>query len=261
MFHDILRHERFGSFDLGSLARVGYAGMTMSPALVENCLDALAPELFVNYYGSSEIYTFTFSDRLDRKPGSAGRPGLNQSIRVVAADSGGRANHDEVLPAGRPGEIIASMASPEAFKGYWRLPEADARAIRGGWYYTGDLGQWDEDGELHIMGRVDDMIISGAENIYPEEVEEVAIRSGLVADAAVVGMADERLGQRVVAFVEPAAPGLREEALEAAYLASPLARFKRPRQYVFVKRMPRSASGKLLRRLLREGAWEALSDD
>jgi 2-furoate---CoA ligase len=235
--------------------------MTMTPALIEHCLEALRPELFVNYYGSSEIYTFTFSDRQNRKPGSAGRPGLNQSIRVVPADSEGRAVHDEVLAAGQPGEIIASMASPEAFKGYWRLPEADAKAIRDGWYYTGDLGQWDKDGELTIMGRVDDMIISGAENIYPEEVEDVAVRSGLAADVAVIGMADARLGQRVVAFVEPAMVGLDAQALDQAYLASPLPRFKRPREYVFVKRMPRSASGKLLRRLLREGEYEALSDD
>jgi 2-furoate---CoA ligase len=261
MFHDMLRHERFGRHDLGSLSRVGYAGMTMTPALIEHCLEALRPELFVNYYGSSEIYTFTFSDRQNRKPGSAGRPGLNQSIRVVPADSEGRAVHDEVLAAGQPGEIIASMASPEAFKGYWRLPEADAKAIRDGWYYTGDLGQWDKDGELTIMGRVDDMIISGAENIYPEEVEDVAVRSGLAADVAVIGMADARLGQRVVAFVEPAMVGLDAQALDQAYLASPLPRFKRPREYVFVKRMPRSASGKLLRRLLREGEYEALSDD
>ena len=235
--------------------------MVMAPALVENCLEVLAPDIFVNYYGSSEIYTFTFSDRLDRKPSSAGRPGLNQSIRVVAANSDGGPDRGEALPAGQPGEIVASMASPEAFKGYWRLPEADAKAIRGGWYHTGDLGLLDEDGELHIMGRVDDMIISGAENIYPEEVEEVALRSGLVADVAVVGLADERLGQRVVAFVVPSSPGLGAEALEQAYLASPLARFKRPREYVFVARMPRSASGKLLRRMLRDGDYEALASE
>ena len=150
----------------------------------------------------------------------------------------------------------------KALRESWRQrAEADAKAIRGGWYHTGDLGLLDEDGELHIMGRVDDMIISGAENISPEEVEEVALRSGLVADVAVVGLADERLGQRVVAFVVPSSPGLGAEALEQAYLASPLARFKRPREYVFVARMPRSASGKLLRRMLRDGDYEALASE
>ncbi len=77
MFHDMLRHPKFDSYDLRSLSRVGFAGMTMTPALIERCLDQLEPDLFVNYYGSSEIYTFSYCDHLDRKPGCAGRAGMN----------------------------------------------------------------------------------------------------------------------------------------------------------------------------------------
>jgi 2-furoate---CoA ligase len=255
MFHDVLRHSRFDCHDLGTLSRVGYAGMNMTPALVGRCLDQLKPDLFVNYYGSSEIYTFSYCDHLERKPGCAGRAGMNQIIRVVspARDA---IEHD--LPPGVSGEIIASMRSPEAFSGYWKRPDADAKSIQGAWYRTGDLGRLDEDGELYVVGRVDDMIISGGENIFPEEVEDALARSRLIAGCAVVGMPDERLGAKVVAFIEPAVAELRAEQLDEVCLGSGLSRFKRPREYVFVKAIPRSASGKLLRRKLRAGEYETL---
>jgi 2-furoate---CoA ligase len=256
MFHDILREPKFESADLRSLSRVSYAGMTMAPALVEKCLALLGPEIFINHYGSSEIYTFTICDNLRAKPGCAGRAGLNQVIRVVSPDPSADIETD--LPPGETGEIVASMASPEAFAGYWKRPDADAKAIRGRWYRTGDLGQFDQDGELYVVGRVDDMIISAGENIFPEEIEDALVRCSLVAGVAVVGMPDERLGARVVAFVVPAQPDVSPQQLDEACLRGGLARFKRPREYVFVKSIPRSASGKLLRRKLRIGEYERL---
>jgi 2-furoate---CoA ligase len=256
MYHDVLREPDLGRFDLGSLSRIGYAGMGMAPALIERCQAVLRPHLFVNYYGSSEIYSFTYCDHLDRKPASAGRAGLNQIVRVVPAAPGPVPEDGDLAP-GEPGEIVASMTSPEAFAGYWKRPDADAKAIHGAWYRTGDLGHKDADGELYVIGRVDDMIISGGENIYPEEVEDALLRSGLCNGVAVVGQPDERLGSRVVAFIEPAAAA-DPAALDQACLQGGLARFKRPREYVFVRTIPRSASGKLLRRLLRDGEYERL---
>src|SRR5580704_11868491 len=223
MFHDVLRETRFASYDLRSLSRVGYAGMTMTAALIEKCLAQLTPRLFVNYYGSSEIYTFTYCDHLDTKPGCAGRAGLNQVIRVVSADPTRRNDIEVNLPPGVQGEIVASMQSPEAFAGYWKRPDADAKSIQGTWYRTGDLGQFDGDGELYVVGRVDDMIISGGENIYPEEVEYALARCPGVASAAVVGMPDERLGSRVVAFVEPVSPDVTCDAIDMACLETGLA--------------------------------------
>jgi 2-furoate---CoA ligase len=258
MFHDVLRDARFESFDLRSLSRVGYAGMTMTAALIEKCLAQLTPQLFVNYYGSSEIYTFTYCDHLDTKPGSAGRAGLNQVIRVVSADAARRNDIEIDLPPGAQGEIVASMQSPEAFAGYWKQPDADAKSIQGSWYRTGDLGQFDSDGELYVVGRVDDMIISGGENVYPEEVENALARCTLVGGVAVVGIPDERLGARIVAFIEPTAAEVSQQQLDEACLRSGLARFKRPREYVFVKSIPRSAAGKILRRRLRSGDYERL---
>src|SRR5258708_31446042 len=143
------------------------------------------------------------------------------------------------------------MNSPEAFKGYWKRPDADAKSIQGRWYRTGDLGKIDEDGELFVVGRVDDMIISGGENIFPEEVEDTLIRSKLVAGVAVVGMPDDRLGTKVVAFIEPAVARLRPAQLDEVCLQSELAHFQPPQEYVLVKTNPPPASRQLLRPTLR----------
>jgi 2-furoate---CoA ligase len=256
LYYDLLNHPRFGSYDVGSLARIGYAGMTMTDALSRACMDQLKPELFVNYYGSSEVYTLAFCDHVDAKPGCAGRPGLNQALRVVRADPGGTATPDDVVPQGQPGEIIASLSSPEAFAGYWKRPDADAKALRNGWYFTGDLGRLDEEGELYVVGRVDDMVITGGENVYPEEVENVLASSPLVGRAAVIGMPDDRWGQRLVAFVEPAQAGASSERLDRHCREAGLVSFKCPKEYVFVDRIPQSAVGKLLRRELRAGNFK-----
>jgi 2-furoate---CoA ligase len=260
MFHDMLAHPDFAATDCGSVDNVAYAGMAMTGALERRCAEAFRPSVFANYYGSSEIFTFTFCDYLDRKPGSAGRAGMNQIVRVARADPDGAARPDEIVPPGEVGEVIATMRSPEAFSGYWKRPDADAKAIRDGWYFTGDLGYVDGDGALFLCGRIDDMIISGGENIHPEEVEDVLAECPMVRLAAVVGLPDERWGQKVVAFVEPASPDATADALDAHCRASTLARFKRPRADVFVARIPTSASGKLLRRFLRDGQYEILTD-
>ncbi|MSP79863.1 MAG: long-chain fatty acid--CoA ligase [Rhodospirillales bacterium] len=258
MFHDIVHHPRFAEHDLATVRNLGYAGMSMSSALTLKCAEAFQPQSFVNYYGSSEIYSFTVCDHVIAKPGSAGRAAINQQIRIVNADPEARTSPDDLVAPGEAGEIIATMRSPDAFRGYWKRPDADEKAIRDGWYFTGDLGQWDADGELTIVGRVDDMIISGGENIYPEEVEDVLAKSGLVRHVAAIGLPDERWGQKLVAFVEPARPEVTAEMLDRACLKSALARFKRPRGYGFVAEIPRSGSGKLLRRFLREGRYTLL---
>jgi 2-furoate---CoA ligase len=158
---------------------------------------------------------------------------------------------EDVVARGEDGQIICHLSSDEAFAGYWNRPDADEKALRDGWYYTGDIGRLDEDGDLWIVGRVDDMVISGGENIHPLEVEEVLARHPNVRDVAVVGAPDDRWGQRVVACVVVEGD-VTEEELDAHCLASgSLARFKRPREYRFVDELPKSPSGKTLRRVLR----------
>src|SRR5204862_8131763 len=160
---------------------------------------AFRPDLFVNHYGSSEIYTFTIDQNAPAKPGSAGRAGINQMVRVVklAAQSA-----DEVAAPGEEGEIIALLAGDESFEGYWRRPEADAKALRQGWYFTGDTGFLDRDGDIFVTGRVDDMIITGGENVSPVEIESCLSLNPAVSEVAVVGLPDERWGKVITAFVE-----------------------------------------------------------
>ena len=253
LFYDLVHAPGLAGTDVTSVRKLAYAGAPMPAPLTEACVKAFQPRVFVNHYGSTEIYTFSFCAEAQHKPGCAGRPGIHSTLRVVTAASDRRVGPNDVVPAGDNGEIIARLDSEEAFAGYWHRPDADARALRDGWYFTGDLGYVDADGELHVSGRVDDMIISGGENIHPVEVEELLARHPDVRDVAVVGEPDERWGERVVAFVVPARGELTTEAIDRYCRESgALASFKRPRRVVFVADIPKTASGKILRRVLRD---------
>jgi 2-furoate---CoA ligase len=253
LFYDLVHAAGLAPERVATVRKLAYAGASMSTALTAACAVAFRPDVFVNHYGSTEIYTFAVEPDARRKPGSAGRPGIHSRLRVVAASAERRVTPEETVAPGEAGEIIAGLDSDEAFAGYWKRPDADTRAIRDGWYFTGDIGHVDGDGDLHVAGRVDDMIISGGENIHPIEVEEVLARHPRVRDAAVIGEPDERWGERVVAFVVPADPGLTAAALdEHCRQSADLAHFKRPRRIVFVGEIPRTASGKILRRFLRD---------
>ena len=260
LFYDLVRAPECSREAVESVRKLGYAGAPMLAALTEDCLKAFQPQVFVNHYGSTEIYTFSVRPDVHLKPGCAGRPGVHGELRVVVASTERRVAPEEVVRPGDQGEIIASLDCDEAFAGYWNRPDADAKALREGWYFTGDMGYVDAAGELHVTGRVDDMIISGGENIHPVEVEEALARHPAVRDVAVVGEPDERWGQRVVAFVVPAGPGLTAETLEAHCRSrGDLAAFKRPRRVVFVREIPKTASGKILRRLLRDGEYSEIT--
>ena len=253
LYHDLVHHEAFSATDVSSVRKLGFAGASMTDGLLKKLNGAFRPELFVNHYGSSEIYTFTIDQNATAKPGSAGKAGINQHVKVVRI--GARSVADPAA-VGEEGEIIALLAGDEAFEGYWRRPEADAKALREGWYFTGDTGFVDPDGDLHVTGRVDDMIITGGENVSPVEIESCLSLHPAVSEVAVVGVADEKWGKIVAAFVKRNKP-VSEEELEQFCRTSGLTNFKRPRRYVFVDAIPKSPVGKLLRRLLVAGEYEA----
>jgi 2-furoate---CoA ligase len=237
---------------VSSVRKLGFAGASMTDGLLKRLDASFRPELFVNHYGSSEIYTFTIEPNAAAKPGSAGKAGINQRIRVVELST----NSAGALAGVREeGQIIADVSSDEAFDGYWRRPDADVNALREGWYFSGDTGYFDADGDLFVTGRVDDMIISGGENISPVDIESVLSLQAGVDEVAVAGMPDERWGQRVVAFVKRRQP-IDGEALDAHCRASQLANYKRPREYVFVREIPKSPVGKILRRKLVAGEFQ-----
>ncbi len=255
LYHDILHHERFGRTDLSSVDCLGFAGASMTDGLLKSLSDAFRPRLFVNHYGSSEIYTFTIDQNAPQKPGSAGRPALNQRIRVVRLGSG---DPKAVADAGEEGEVIATLLGDEAFEGYWKRPDADAKSMRDGWYFTGDSGYYDGDGDLFVTGRVDDMIITGGENVSPVEIESCLSLHPSVVDVAVAGLPDERWGRIAVAFII-ASDAVSAEELDTHCKASGLANFKRPRRYIFVDELPKSPVGKLLRRKLVAGEYREIA--
>jgi 2-furoate---CoA ligase len=243
-----------------TVSRLAYAGAAMTPALAEHLGEVLRPEVFVNHFGSTEIYTFTVGPDTLAKPGCAGRAGLFSRIRLVDPDPG--ATPDAVVRRGEQGQVAVSMRSPEAFTGYWQRPDADAEAIRDGWYFTGDLATEDDDGDLWVTGRVDDMINSGGENLYPDEIEATLVRCEAIDDVVVVGLPDDRWGHAVTAFVLPRAGLSPAEAVREVqrYGEDRLPSIKRPKRVVAVGEIPKSAVGKILRRRLVAGEFEALAD-
>jgi 2-furoate---CoA ligase len=254
LYHDMLTWREKNLTDISSVTKLGFAGAPMQDGLLKRLQDTFKPELFVNHYGSSEVFTFAYDQDATRKAGSAGRAGINTRIRVVALDA---ASPDEVVAPGEEGQVICELKGEEAFESYWNRPDANEKSIRQGWYFTGDTGYVDPDGDLFVTGRVDDMIISGGENISPVDIESVLSLHPQVDEVAVAGLKDERWGQRVVAFVK-ARGEVTADTLNEHIKQSDLLNFKRPREYVFVREIPKSPVGKILRRKLVAGEFDAL---
>lgn len=251
LYHDLVHSDAFAATDVSSVRKLGFAGAPMPDGLLRKLSEAFRPELFVNHYGSSEIYTFTIEQKAEAKPGSAGRSGINQLVRVAKLNASGAT---EIAEVGEEGEIIALASSDESFEDYWQRPEATAKALRGGWYFTGDTGFVDKDGDLFVTGRVDDMIVTGGENVSPVEIESCLSLHPAVLEVAVVGLPDERWGKIIAAFIKRGEP-VEAEELNQFCQASGLANFKRPRRFVFVEDVPKSPVGKLLRRQLVAGNY------
>jgi acyl-CoA synthetase (AMP-forming)/AMP-acid ligase II len=177
---------------------------------------------------------------------AAGRAMLGTQVRIVD-------EHDRPVPNGTIGEIVAR--GPQLMRGYWNLEEASAQALRGGWMHTGDAGIMDEEGYVYVQDRVKDMIVSGGENVYPREVEEVLYQHPGVAEAAVIGVPSEQWGEEVKALVvRKAGSDVTADAL-VEFCKGRLGGYKRPRSVDFVDALPRNPSGKVLKKELREPYW------
>jgi acyl-CoA synthetase (AMP-forming)/AMP-acid ligase II len=231
--------------DLSSVRVIINGGEKMPIPLIERLQRTFPAAWFADAYGLTETVsgdTFLDRDSIVAKLGSVGRPCLYLELDIWDDD-------DRSLPAGERGEVV--LRGPKVFKGYWRDPEATASAFAGGWFHTGDIGVRDDDGYLFIVDRLKDMIVSGGENIAGSEIERVLYEHGAVLEAAVVGRPDERWGEVPVAFValRAGASATPDELVE--HCRSQLARFKVPREVVFVDALPRNPSGKVLKRDLR----------
>jgi acyl-CoA synthetase (AMP-forming)/AMP-acid ligase II len=243
--------------DLSTLRGIVTMGAPLDRAAALRYQELLTPRIF-NGYGTTEGFwnTFLRPEDLPEHAGSAGRACTDDDVAVVRAYPERKAEpDDEVARDGAEiGEVI--MRSPKSGFAYVGGGDLDAEKFHRGWLYTGDLGTWDADGFVTILGRKDDMLISGGENVYPVQVEETLQRHPAVRDAVVVGVPDERWGQRVVAYVIPAEGATVTAAdLDAHCVADDsLASFKRPRGYRFVDAVPMTATGKKMHFKLAEKA-------
>jgi acyl-coenzyme A synthetase/AMP-(fatty) acid ligase len=243
--------------DLSSLRGIVTMGAPLEQAACLRYQRVLTPRIF-NGYGTTEAFWNTFLRPADlpEHAGSAGRACTDDDVAVAALTADGSpGSPDELVPqdGATVGEVV--MRSVKSGYAYVHNPEAEAARFRDGWVFTGDLATWDSLGYVTIVGRKDDMIISGGENVHPVQVEEVLNEHPLVRESIVVGVPDTRWGEVVVAYVVAAEEGLTAAECDKHCRAHPmLANFKRPRGYKFVASLPRTATGKLMHYKLREEA-------
>jgi acyl-CoA synthetase (AMP-forming)/AMP-acid ligase II len=243
-------------YDHSSLKCLNYGGGPMYVEDLKQAMRTLGPCL-VQLFGQGEApMTITYLPKRDhklegseeemRRLASAGI--ARTDVEVAVLDQEGRP-----LPAGQAGEIVTR--SDLVMKGYWRNPRATAETLRNGWLHTGDLGYLDENGYLFIMDRSKDMIISGGENIYPREVEDVLVRHPAVREAAVIGVPDPQWGEAMKAIVA-LTPGQTVSGEELiAFCKDNIASYKKPKTVDFVEELPKNNYGKILKRELRARYW------
>ena len=252
----MIEHPRWDETKLDSLRAVTTGSTQVPQRLVEAITSRGTPVLQV--YGSTETCPVAVYTRLSgdwRRPGSTGLPGLMCEAKVVGED--GR----EAAP-GEAGEVL--VRGPNVLCEYWGNAKGTAEALREGWYYSGDIGARDADGHFFIHDRKKNLIISGGENIYPAEVERVLGQHPAVADAAVIGRADEKWQEVPVAYIVARPDAMPDPAGIERFCLAQLARYKVPREYVFVDSLPRNAMGKVqhfrLKELIADGTARASAD-
>lgn len=241
----LLRHPDFDKRDLTSL-RQGYYGASIMPTAVIEELSRRLPDMrLYNFYGQTEMApcaTILRPEEQLTKLGSAGRPGLNVETRVVD-DEGND------VAVGEVGEIV--HRSPHLILGYYNDPEKTAEAFKGGWFHSGDLGRFDDEGYLYVVDRKKDMIKSGGENVASREVEEAIFRHPKIAEVSVFGIPHPKWIEAVTAVVVPKeGEDLTVEEIEA-YCRETLSHFKSPKHVAIRAALPKNASGKILKRELR----------
>ena len=237
--------------EYADLALMTYGGSPIAEETPTKSLEVFKCN-FVQAYGQTELSPVAalmtaagHRRALGDKPElllSAGRAGLSSELRIVD-------EYDNPVPAGKMGEIC--LRGPQVMKGYWHLPEATAKAV-----HTGDAGTLDEEGYLYVQDRVKDMIVSGGENIYPRVVEEVLFKHPAIADAAVIGVPDQQWGEAVKAVVQLRVGVSASEDELIEHCRDQIGGFELPKSVDFIETLPRNASGKVLKRELREPYWE-----
>jgi long-chain acyl-CoA synthetase len=238
--------------DFSAFKHVVYGTAPIAPDLLKRCIDIFGCK-FAQIYGLTETSgPFTclpFEHHHGEKLLSCGRPMFGGRARIVGEKG-------EELARGEIGEICYQGESLMA--GYWARSEATADAVRNGWFHSGDAGYMDENGFIFVKDRIKDMIVSGSENVYPAEIEAVLAGHPDIVECAVIGIPDQKWGETVKAVVVTRAGSTVTEAALIDWMRDKVAGYKRPRSVNFMDRLPRNASGKLLKRTLREPYWQGL---
>jgi long-chain acyl-CoA synthetase len=253
MISRLINHPCAGSADTRGLKTIIYGGAPMYMADLKRALELFGPKLYQLYGQGESPMTITGLDKgihgdrthpnWEARLASAGIPRTGVAVKIVGEDG-------RELPPGETGEIVTR--SDCVMTGYWRDPEANARALRDGWLWTGDAGAMDPDGFVTIKDRSKDMIISGGSNIYPREIEEVLLTHPGVLETAVVARPHADWGEEVIAFVVRREGGSVEAPDLDRLCLDNIARFKRPKGYRFVDALPKNNYGKILKTELRE---------
>ncbi len=247
MLHRVVHHPKVGDYELSSLKGISFGGAPTPPETIDKAHEVLPIEpSFANAYGLTETHGVATvnggRDVLDRKT-SIGRPLPMLDMKIVDPDG-------EELPEGRLGELL--IYGPTITPGYWNRPDATAETVREGWLHTGDLGYRDAEGFYFVVDRAKDMILRGGENVYCTEIENCLADHPEIDEAAVVGVPDAELGERVKAIVRRVPGSTLGDAAVRAHVAAHLARFKVPEIVEFTDDpLPRNAAGKLLKNALR----------
>ena len=246
MWNSLSQVPNISDYDVSSLRLGGYGAAPMPAEVMDRVLKQF-PGMRMNvYFGQTEMTactTFLKTKDAIRKLGSVGERVDHVEFRIVD-------DNDKDVPIGQAGEAI--YRGPTVMKEYYKMPEATAEAIRGGWFHSGDLVCEEEEGFIYVKGRKKDMIISGGENIYPEEIEEVLYAHPKVLEAAVIGVPDPEWGERVTAIVvlKPGETMTEEEIIE--HCKQNLASYKKPKSVEFIDVLPRTPAGKVQKFALRE---------
>lgn len=258
MLDMVVNHPQIAEFDLSSVRKITYGASPIHERILTRSLEVFPRAEFCQVFGQTEggptvtvlppKYHVTSGPNAGKLK-SAGIPIIGVELKIVD-------EQDRELPCGQTGEIC--VRSPGVSPGYWNLPAVTAEALRGGWMHTGDAGYLDEDGFLYIADRIKDMIISGAENVYPAEVEAVLLKHEAIIECAVIGIPSEKWGEQVHAIVRTAdgEPLLEQDLID--YCRQYLAGYKCIRSVEFRKEaFPLSAANKVLKRELRKPYWQA----
>jgi fatty-acyl-CoA synthase len=253
MFLFMAQHPDFAARDLSSIRVLAVGGAPVPESLIKVYAARGIP--FNQGYGLTETAPFACflpSDMATEKLGSAGIAPFFTDVKIVDQD-----DHD--VPDGERGEIV--VRGPNVMKGYWNQPEATAEVLVNGWFHTGDIGIRDSDGYFFIVDRKKDMIISGGENVYPAEVEEVLYQHPGIREAAVIGVQHPRWGEtvRAVVVLKDGVTLTEQDVLD--FSQDKLARYKQPKSVVFVGMLPRNPAGKVIKFDLRQQHGQPMVDE